>query len=98
MMTLSVRENAALVAPSNGSAGAAAQPRSRGGRRRRRELDSLEVKTPSAESVVSALSGGNQQKVVLARALLSRPQILARRRTHAGRRRRGAGGDLPDPA
>src|SRR4026209_2836351 len=31
---------------------------------------------PSSESVVSALSGGNQQKVVLARALLSEPQIV----------------------
>jgi ribose transport system ATP-binding protein len=34
------------------------------------------VKTASEETVVSALSGGNQQKVVLARALLSQPSIL----------------------
>ena len=41
-----------------------------------RELDSLAVKTPSLATTVSALSGGNQQKVVLARALLSHPAIL----------------------
>jgi len=41
-----------------------------------RELSSLAVKTPSREAVVSSLSGGNQQKVVLVRALLSQPSIL----------------------
>ncbi|WP_256794800.1 ATP-binding cassette domain-containing protein [Terrabacter sp. Ter38] len=75
MMTLSVRENAAL----------SALDRLRGrvllSRRREdtlvgAELTALDVKTASPETVVSALSGGNQQKVVLARALLSRPAIV----------------------
>jgi ribose transport system ATP-binding protein len=75
MMTLSVRENAALSALerfrsrlllNRGREEAAVSA----------ELASLEVKMSSSESVVSALSGGNQQKVVLARALLSEPQIV----------------------
>ena len=36
----------------------------------------LEIKTASAETPIKALSGGNQQKVLLARALLSNPQYL----------------------
>ena len=41
-----------------------------------RELSELDVKAPSLEAPVSALSGGNQQKVVMARAMLSEPEIL----------------------
>ena len=36
----------------------------------------LAIKTPSQETPVQALSGGNQQKVVIARWLAIRPQIL----------------------
>ena len=75
MMTMSVRENAAV----------AALDRLRVGRfisRRREvevvgaELGALKVKAASLETPVTALSGGNQQKVVMARALLSQPSIL----------------------
>jgi ribose transport system ATP-binding protein len=75
MMSLSVRENAAI----------AALPEFRGRWlvRRDRELArvgetlrSLDVRAPSLEAEVSALSGGNQQKVVLARALLARPRLV----------------------
>jgi ribose transport system ATP-binding protein len=36
----------------------------------------LSVKAPSIEAPVSSLSGGNQQKVVMARALLSNPMMI----------------------
>ena len=75
MMTLSVRENAALAALSRFRKGRlldrGAEVATVGS-----ELKDLAVKTPSQETDVSALSGGNQQKVVLARALLSKPRLL----------------------
>jgi len=46
-------------------------------RRETRELfDRLRVRTPSLDAVVAGLSGGNQQKVVLAKWLAARPSIL----------------------
>ena len=38
--------------------------------------DRLRIKTPSLDSSVSSLSGGNQQKVVLGRWLARRPKVL----------------------
>jgi len=40
------------------------------------QLSDLRVKTPSQTTVVGTLSGGNQQKVVLAKCLLTRPSVL----------------------
>jgi ribose transport system ATP-binding protein len=75
MLTLSVRENVSLLA-----LGGVAQG---GFVRRARErplvaaqIARLGVKTPSAETSVSSLSGGNQQKVLFARALLGAPRVL----------------------
>ncbi len=42
----------------------------------RQFTDRLRVRTPSLEQVVKNLSGGNQQKVVLARWLARRPKVL----------------------
>jgi len=39
-------------------------------------VDSLKIKTPSLLSLVDSLSGGNQQKVVIAKWLMSRPRVL----------------------
>jgi ribose transport system ATP-binding protein len=51
--------------------------------RRRPEVDetgqwisSLRIKTPSTETAVSSLSGGNQQKVVLGKWLRQKPRVL----------------------
>ena len=42
----------------------------------RRELAELNTRAPNMEAQVTTLSGGNQQKVLVARALLSEPRIL----------------------
>lgn len=39
-------------------------------------IKSLGIKTPSADTPIKSLSGGNQQKVILARWLLTHPQYL----------------------
>lgn len=39
-------------------------------------FDRIQVKAPALESIVATLSGGNQQKVVLGKWLLKRPNIL----------------------
>ena len=42
----------------------------------RRLIDRLAVKTPSEKQVISAMSGGNAQKVILARQIVDRPELL----------------------
>ena len=39
-------------------------------------IDSMKVKTPSSKTHIKSLSGGNQQKVILGRWLLTKPDIL----------------------
>ena len=41
-----------------------------------RFFDSLRIKAPNLESVVGKLSGGNQQKVVLGKALMTQPKVV----------------------
>jgi ABC-type sugar transport system ATPase subunit len=42
----------------------------------REYVGKLSIKTPSIEQMVTNLSGGNQQKVILAKVLMAEPQIL----------------------
>ncbi|MDQ0092257.1 multiple monosaccharide ABC transporter ATP-binding protein [Paeniglutamicibacter psychrophenolicus] len=42
----------------------------------RHSMDSMRIKAPSVQSVVGKLSGGNQQKVVLSKWLLTGPDVL----------------------
>jgi ribose transport system ATP-binding protein len=75
MLDLNVRENAALSALGQLRVGPFVN------RRREvevveRELSELAVRAPSLEAPVSALSGGNQQKVVMARSMLSEPALI----------------------
>jgi len=39
-------------------------------------INKLEIKTPSMNAQINSLSGGNQQKVVLAKWLVNRPKVL----------------------
>ena len=74
-MTLNVRENAAILALKKFT-----NIKLISAKRESHDvlatLNELAVKAPSAEANVSSLSGGNQQKVVMARALLSEPLIV----------------------
>ena len=55
----------------------------------------LGIKTPSLATRVGNLSGGNQQKVALARWLAAKPGLAHSRRADPGGRRRGQGRDPP---
>ena len=39
-------------------------------------IEKLEIKTPDADQLIKNLSGGNQQKVILARWLATNPELL----------------------
>lgn len=39
-------------------------------------VDWFAIKTPSVDKIIAELSGGNQQKVAIAKGLMCRPQVL----------------------
>lgn len=72
---LTVRENATFTALDRfATAGILSRPKELA--EVRATFGSLAVKTPGIDARISALSGGNQQKVVMARALMSRPGFI----------------------
>jgi ribose transport system ATP-binding protein len=75
LLSLTVRENAALAAlPQFARHGVVDRRRESAAVERQRDV--LNIRTASIESDVATLSGGNQQKVVLARALLADPSLV----------------------
>jgi erythritol transport system ATP-binding protein len=73
--TLTVRDNVTLSALARLAPRGYLSPRAET-RAAQPFVDGLRIKTPSLAAPVGALSGGNQQKVVLARGVMSRPRVL----------------------
>jgi len=75
IVEMSIRENVSLPSLPRFSQFGLIQ-----GRREReaatQQVDSLKVKTPTTETLVMNLSGGNQQKVVLGKWLVRQPRVL----------------------
>jgi ribose transport system ATP-binding protein len=74
-LPLSVRENTSVLALAR-VARAGFIDRGRDAQLAAGEVDRLAVRTPSVETPIESLSGGNQQKVLFARSLLADPQVL----------------------
>lgn len=72
---LSVRENFSLRSLSLDTIRGLVRPKSED-RRTREAVASFAVKTPTIETPIRSLSGGNQQKLVLASVLASKPTVL----------------------
>ncbi|MFJ7070495.1 sugar ABC transporter ATP-binding protein [Streptomyces sp. NPDC101115] len=72
---MSIADNATLSVPKRIGRGGFLS-RSRRDRLAEGLIENLAIKTPGPELPVSALSGGNQQKVVMARALADDPRLL----------------------
>jgi ribose transport system ATP-binding protein len=75
ILPLSVRHNMTLAALKAYLRACWVRPEAEGAAVRG-EIEKLRIKTRGPEVPVAALSGGNQQKVVLARCLLTRPSVL----------------------
>jgi len=73
---LSVFDNTLIANLGNYLRGLVFLDRARGVADVKRNIDLLRVKTPSQHTFIENLSGGNQQKVIVARWLLTDPDIL----------------------
>jgi ribose transport system ATP-binding protein len=74
-LSLSVRENVSLLHLDE-LATAGVVNRGAENRVTDAQIRSMNIRTPSTETLVGALSGGNQQKVLMARSLLADPMVL----------------------
>ena len=82
------RANAIDGRPPGAHAGRASSGRGASAALARRFMEQLRIKATSPTQVVSSLSGGNQQKVVLSKWLAAEPRDPDPRRADARRRRR----------
>ncbi|HEY1478930.1 MAG TPA: ATP-binding cassette domain-containing protein [Gaiellales bacterium] len=76
LLPLSVRENTSLLSLPDVSRWRVFVDRRREDAVSASQIERLRVKTPSPETPVASLSGGNQQKVLFARSLLASPRVL----------------------
>ena len=75
ILNMTVRENTTLACLRDEMAGGIMNPQ----KERiitREQIDQLSIKTPGQEQIVVNLSGGNQQKVVIGKWLVTHPKIL----------------------
>jgi ribose transport system ATP-binding protein len=75
LTSLSVGKNMGLMALVRHASGGFLSRR-REGKAIAARVDALSIKTPGPDALVKNLSGGNQQKVVIARCLMSEPSVL----------------------
>jgi ribose transport system ATP-binding protein len=75
LMKLSISENIALATLGDLARFGIMQPDTEA-RQVAEQFAALSIRAPSAAADVSSLSGGNQQKVALARSLLARPKVI----------------------
>jgi len=73
--TMTVRENLSLMVLRE-VAKAGFLQRGKEQQRARAQIEGFDVRTPSSEVMVETLSGGNQQKVLLARSMAAQPIVL----------------------
>ncbi|PWK16038.1 sugar ABC transporter ATP-binding protein [Tumebacillus permanentifrigoris] len=76
VLSMNVRENTSLVSLQSLSSRLGKLDHKREQALAQRYINELRTKTPSAEANVNNLSGGNQQKVVLAKWLANNPKVL----------------------
>ena len=76
VLTQSIRKNSSLAALRRLSTSLGWMREGEERRQVQEQVDALQIKASSMEDLVSHLSGGNQQKVMLARWLITKPKVL----------------------